>query len=97
MAATCASYGRKYDVKFNTQNTHLVVCNDLNTYMNMSSLTLSDETIIRQRIASHLGHVVGVDSHNITIIHNALIIMAVFYGGFIQMLHTNFTLLGEIV
>ena len=68
-AHICESYGREYDVKFNTQKTHLVVCDYLNKYINMSSLTLNGETIIRQRIASHLGHVVGVDSHNITIRH----------------------------
>ena len=123
----CESYGREYDVKFNTQITHLVVCDYLNKYINMSSLTLIGETIIRQRIASHLDHVVGVDSHNITIRHavndltwrtkymlskfascnsqvktrlfehSALIIMAVFYGGLIQMVYNNFMLLGEIV
>ena len=69
MIHICESYGREYDVKFNTQKTHLVVCDYLNKYINMSSLTLNGETIIRQRIASHLGHVVGVDSHNITIRH----------------------------
>ena len=36
----CDSYGREYDVKFNTQKTHLVVCDYLNKYINMSSLTL---------------------------------------------------------
>ena len=35
----------------------------------MLSLTLNGETIIRQRNASHLGNVVGVDSHNTTIGH----------------------------
>ena len=61
MVHICESYGRGYDVKFNTQKTHLVVCDYLNKYSNMSSLTLNGETITRQRIASylspHLGHV----------------------------------------
>ena len=37
----CESYGRECDVKFNTQKTHLVVCDYLNKYINMSSLTLN--------------------------------------------------------
>ena len=71
MIHICESYGREYDVKFNTQKTHLGACDYLNKYIYISSLTLSGETIIRQRIESHLGHVVGVDSHNITIRHAA--------------------------
>ena len=38
MIHICESYGREYDVKFNTQKTHLVVCDYLNTYSNMSLL-----------------------------------------------------------
>ena len=53
MIHKCESHGCKYDVKFNTQTTHLVVCNYLNKYSNMSSMTLNGETIIRSRIASH--------------------------------------------
>ena len=60
MVHICESYGREYDVKFNiTQKTHLVVCDYLNKYSNMSSLTLNGETITRQRIASHLGPHLG--------------------------------------
>ena len=43
---------------FNDQ-IHLVVRDYLNTYSNMSSLTLNGETITRQRIASHLGPHLG--------------------------------------
>ena len=53
------SYGLEYDVKLNTQKTHLVVCDYLNKYSNMSSLTLNGETIIRQRIVTHLGPHLG--------------------------------------
>ena len=61
MVHICESYGRGYDVKINTQKTHLGVCDYLNKYSNMSSLTLNGETIAGQRIASHLdphlGHI----------------------------------------
>ena len=46
MIHICESYGREYDVKFNTQKTHLVVCDYLNKYINMSSLTLNVQLLL---------------------------------------------------
>ena len=63
------SYDRVYTVKFDTQKTHLVVFDYLNKYINMSSLTLSGETIILTKHCVTFRSCCRVDSHNITIGH----------------------------
>jgi len=64
MLKSCEDFNKEYDVVFNSSKSHLIIYDEIRKYQNMVPLCLHGETIHIQRVATHLGHPVGIDNVN---------------------------------
>ena len=55
----CESFGKEYNVKFNSKKSHLIVFNNIPNYVNMLPLYLNGEILNVKQKAIHLGHPIG--------------------------------------
>jgi len=72
MLNICEDFSKElFDVVFNSSKSHLIIYDKRRKYQNMAPLCLNGKTLHIQRVATHLGHPVGIDNVNSIAIHNA--------------------------
>ena len=64
MLTICEDFSKEFDVVFNSSKTHLIIYDERRKYQKMVPLCLNGETLHIQRVATHLGHLVGIDNVN---------------------------------
>jgi len=71
MLNSCDYFSKEYDVVLNSSNTHLIIYDERRKYQKMVPLCLNGETLNFQRVATHLGYPVVIDSVNCIVTRNA--------------------------
>ena len=66
----CEDFSKEYGVVFNSSKSHLIIYDERRKYQKMVPLCLNGETLHIQRVATHLGHLVGIDNVNSIAIRN---------------------------
>ena len=64
-------FSKEYGVVFNSSRIHLIISDERRKYRKMVPLCLNGETLHIQRVATHVGHPVGIDNVNSIAIRNA--------------------------
>ena len=71
MLKSFEDFSKEYGVVFNSSKCHLIIYDERRKYQKMVPLCLNGETLHIQRVATHLGHPVGIDNVNSIAIRNA--------------------------
>ena len=71
MLKICEDFTKEYDVAFNSSKTHLIIYDERRKYQKMVPLCLNRNTLHMQKVATHFGHLVGIDNVKYIAIRNA--------------------------